>query len=52
MYVSGVQEAKRDVEVSRAQREEAMAARREAETALRNAKKEIEAQELVRHLIW
>ena len=41
------------MEVSRAQREEAVVAREEAETALRNTKKEIEAQELVRFLeLW
>ena len=45
-----VQEAKREVELCRTMREEAMAARKEAETALRNAKKEIEAHELVRCL--
>ena len=39
--------------MSRAQREEAVVAREEAETALRNTKKEIEAQELVRFLeLW
>ena len=35
------------MEVARAQREEAVVARQEAEAALRNAKKEMEAQELV-----
>lgn len=39
---------KRDVEVLQSQKEEAVMARQEAEVVLRNTKKEMEVQELVR----
>ena len=42
------QDTRQDVEVCRAQREEAEVARQEAEAALRNTRKEMEAQELVK----
>ena len=43
-----VQDVKHDVEVSQSEREEEILARREAEATLRNTRKEMEAQELVR----
>ena len=42
------QNMKRDVELSRSQREEEVVARKEVEATLRNTRKEMEAQELVR----
>lgn len=39
---------KHDVELSRSQREEEVVARKEVEASLRNTRKEMEAQELVR----
>ena len=42
-----VKDAKRDVEVLKAEREQATVARQEAEATLGNSKKELEAQELV-----
>ena len=47
---TSLQDARHDGELLRAQREEAEVARQEAEATLRNARKEIEAQELVRDL--
>ena len=50
MFASHLQDAKYEVKVLRAQKEEAVVAREEMEAALGNARKEIEAQELVRDL--
>ena len=46
-----VQDARRDVEMLKAEKERAIIAKQEAETALKNTKKAIEAQELVGHLL-
>ena len=43
-----VQDVKRDLEISQSQKEEAVMARQEIEVILRNTKKEMEVQELVR----
>ena len=51
LFALSLQDAKHQVEVLRAQKEEAVVSRQEVEAALRNARKEIEAQELVRDLI-
>lgn len=43
---------KRDLEISQSQKEEAVIARQEIEVILRNTKKEMEVQELVRLTVY
>lgn len=43
-----VQDVKRDLEIAQSQKEEAVMARQEIEVILRNTKKEMEVQDLVR----